>query len=895
MGKPDAPQPTPPEQTAAASTGTNVSTAIANAILQNPSQITPDGSLTYSFQGGGSVPSVEEFTVPGTPGTVSGPVRDDVYYERTGEARPTATGGTPDSTQYRVGDQTFTDRAAADAYRNDLMSQQGGYTWTDEFTGQTYNIPKITATQTLSPEAQAIKDKTTEAQGNLAQLAVNQSASLTDMLSNPLDTSGLQDRQQYADIPQPELQTYGNNSSLAALLDGRGEITNGFERGGIQGSVSGSQDYTTGVSVPGLTSSVHSTGAQNGMIDDAGQIQTSAGINRITNPGQVSATVNNGQYATTFGDAGGVQGSAGSQGIRDAGSFNPVSFNYNSNGGVNAGDITRNIADVAPASRDIGATSGGIQYGFGDVGDVQTSFGGTRGNIQYSYGGDFADQRDEVQNALMERMQPGQDRDLARLEARLASQGLRLGSEAYQAAMDDYGRSVNDARLGAILAGGQEQSRLVNMERDRAVFNNNAQQQDYLQKYQRALFNNQGVAQRYNQEMGRAGLNNVAQAQDFGQQQARAGFAADQQRTEFDQAAARAGFSNAAQAQAYGQGADGANRALQAAQSDLQAQTTNANLGLQSAQQGINRDISAANLDLARGQFTNDAQRQAFDQALARGDFANEAEAMRFANELAAANLSSSNQQFNVGTDLQTQLANRTAGLEEAAFANDAQAQQFGQNLQQTNTANDAATQQLMNELASSGFGNDALSQMFAMDQQNANLNNDVLSTLFNQNLAAGEFANDAQGQDFAQQMGLAELSNSAQGQEVQQLLAQAGLLQGDIENDRISTDQLNQLLGTTYDRALSADARSVDQANQQRDQALNEMLALRNQPINEITALLSGSQVSQPNFVNPNVSGIPTTDVAGIISNYDQQQMQNYQTQLASRNALLGNIFSLF
>lgn len=73
------------------------------------------------------------------------------------------------------------------------------------------------------------------------------------------------------------------------------------------------------------------------------------------------------------------------------------------------------------------------------------------------------------------------------------------------------------------------------------------------------------------------------------------------------------------------------------------------------------------------------------------------------------------------------------------------------------------------------------------------------------------------------------------------------------------------------------------------RSQAMQEALATRNQPINEITALLSGSQVSQPNFVNANMPTIPTTDTAGIIN-------QNYQNQLGAyqqKQAGLGGLFS--
>jgi hypothetical protein len=76
--------------------------------------------------------------------------------------------------------------------------------------------------------------------------------------------------------------------------------------------------------------------------------------------------------------------------------------------------------------------------------------------------------------------------------------------------------------------------------------------------------------------------------------------------------------------------------------------------------------------------------------------------------------------------------------------------------------------------------------------------------------------------------------------------------------------------------------------------QAFQQAQATRNQPINEITALMSGSQVSQPNYVNTNMPTIPTTDNAGLINSNYQQQQQNYQTQLQQQNALLGGLFGL-
>lgn len=76
--------------------------------------------------------------------------------------------------------------------------------------------------------------------------------------------------------------------------------------------------------------------------------------------------------------------------------------------------------------------------------------------------------------------------------------------------------------------------------------------------------------------------------------------------------------------------------------------------------------------------------------------------------------------------------------------------------------------------------------------------------------------------------------------------------------------------------------------------QAFQQALTTRNQPINEITALMSGSQVSNPTFGATPQTTIPTTDTAGIINSNYNQQLQNYQLQQQQQNALLGGLFGL-
>lgn len=97
------------------------------------------------------------------------------------------------------------------------------------------------------------------------------------------------------------------------------------------------------------------------------------------------------------------------------------------------------------------------------------------------------------------------------------------------------------------------------------------------------------------------------------------------------------------------------------------------------------------------------------------------------------------------------------------------------------------------------------------------------------------------------------------------------------------------------YNREMDLIGRSENDAYNQlllqgRGQAMSEV----NMPLNQITALLSGSQVSNPNVQYSAPQGAATTDVAGLINQNYGQQMNNYNTQMAQRNSLLGGLFGL-
>lgn len=134
----------------------------------------------------------------------------------------------------------------------------------------------------------------------------------------------------------------------------------------------------------------------------------------------------------------------------------------------------------------------------------------------------------------------------------------------------------------------------------------------------------------------------------------------------------------------------------------------------------------------------------------------------------------------------------------------------------------------------------------------------------------------------------------SQQDEALRTRLANQGIKVGTAAYDREMATQ-NQARNDAYNQlALTGRAQSVNEALSQRQQLANEALTSRNQPINEITALLSGGQVSQPQFMGANMPTIPTTDVAGLINENFNQKMNIYNQQMAQRQGLLGGLFGL-
>src|SRR6185369_13143079 len=81
---------------------------------------------------------------------------------------------------------------------------------------------------------------------------------------------------------------------------------------------------------------------------------------------------------------------------------------------------------------------------------------------------------------------------------------------------------------------------------------------------------------------------------------------------------------------------------------------------------------------------------------------------------------------------------------------------------------------------------------------------------------------------------------------------------------------------------------------NQGRNQYINEQNYLRQQPLNELNALRSGSQVTAPQFSGVPQAAVGNTDVTGLYNNQYQGQLANYNAQVAGNNAITGGLFGL-
>lgn len=136
-----------------------------------------------------------------------------------------------------------------------------------------------------------------------------------------------------------------------------------------------------------------------------------------------------------------------------------------------------------------------------------------------------------------------------------------------------------------------------------------------------------------------------------------------------------------------------------------------------------------------------------------------------------------------------------------------------------------------------------------------------------------------------------AQFQNAAQQQAESQLAGRAAFSNQAAQSQFEQAAARGQFFNQAQTQLLGRNSAIFNAQNQLRNQSLQEMYQQRNQPINEITSLMSGSQVQAPNFINAQRTTIPTTDVAGLINQNFSQQNDLYKTGMTSWNDIAGGL----
>ena len=176
----------------------------------------------------------------------------------------------------------------------------------------------------------------------------------------------------------------------------------------------------------------------------------------------------------------------------------------------------------------------------------------------------------------------------------------------------------------------------------------------------------------------------------------------------------------------------------------------------------------------------------------------------------------------------------------------------------------------------------------------------------------AGQFANQAQQQGYGQQLGNANLNLGAQQQAFGQQLAGAGLDLG-AEQQAYGQEmgrgtfglqgqqqQYGQQLSTAQASNQAEQARLAQQQaagqfqNQARQQSIQEQAYARGLPLNEVSALMSGSQIQGPQFQPYSGTSVAPAPIFNAAQQQAQYGQNAYNSQQANQNAMTSGLFSL-
>lgn len=208
-------------------------------------------------------------------------------------------------------------------------------------------------------------------------------------------------------------------------------------------------------------------------------------------------------------------------------------FNSNFSGQVGGGFNTQFGQDIGGSYSD-------------QLGGNYTSSLGPDWQTSYAGADDFSADRQRYEDALWDRQAGDRQQNQDRLRTQLVNSGIRPGTAAFDSEMARLSAAESDSRLATLLAGGQEQQRMVGLSRDAAMFGNDA-------TMQRAAFGNQSELARMQAQnqaaMGSAQFGREGQMAQNAAAMAQAGYGSQQQQLSNQAAAQQAQFANQARAQ----------------------------------------------------------------------------------------------------------------------------------------------------------------------------------------------------------------------------------------------------------------------------------------------------------------------------------------------------------
>jgi len=154
-----------------------------------------------------------------------------------------------------------------------------------------------------------------------------------------------------------------------------------------------------------------------------------------------------------------------------------------------------------------------------NVGQENFSRAGNAPNLQTSIGQNAGMEGwDRASNLMMQRLDPQLQRQQEQQDAKLAAQGIPIGSEAYTRAKQDLAMQQNDLRTQAQLQAQNVQQNLFGQELQAGQFGNQALMNQNATQLQNLGFNNQQIQQLFANQMANANLSNQARQQGLQEQ-----------------------------------------------------------------------------------------------------------------------------------------------------------------------------------------------------------------------------------------------------------------------------------------------------------------------------------------------------------------------------------------